>query len=58
MTIQVTGYRWKRDYEYLKGKGDLSGEAGGVEFCSTRSTLRNPAEVGTGFRNYPVRECD
>ena len=38
MTIKVTGYQWKWGYEYLKGEGDLSGMADGVQFYSTLST--------------------
>ena len=38
MTIKVTGYQWKWGYEYLKGEGDLSGVADGVQFYSTLST--------------------
>ena len=40
MTIKVTGYQWKWGYEYLKGEGDLSGVADGVQFYSTLSTPR------------------
>ena len=38
MTIKVTGYQWKWGYEYLKGEGDLSGVADGVQFYSTLAT--------------------
>ena len=38
MTIKVTGYQWKWGYEYLKGEGDLSGMADGLQFYSTLST--------------------
>ncbi len=38
MTIKVTAYQWKWGYEYLKGEGDLSGVADGVQFYSTLST--------------------
>jgi|SRR6185436_9318008 cytochrome c oxidase subunit 2 len=40
MTIKVTGYQWKWGYEYLKGEGDLSGVADGVQFYSTLATPR------------------
>jgi cytochrome c oxidase subunit 2 len=38
MTIKITGYQWKWGYEYLKGEGDLSGVADGVQFYSVLST--------------------
>ena len=38
MTIKVIGYQWKWGYEYLKGEGDLSGMADGLQFYSTLST--------------------
>jgi cytochrome c oxidase subunit 2 len=40
MTIKITGYQWKWGYEYLKGEGDLSGVADGVQFYSTLATPR------------------
>jgi cytochrome c oxidase subunit II len=38
MTIKITGYQWKWGYEYLKGEGDLSGVADGVQLYSVLST--------------------
>ncbi len=38
MTIKVTGYQWKWGYEYLKGEGDLSGVADGVQLYSVLAT--------------------
>jgi cytochrome c oxidase subunit 2 len=38
MTIKITGYQWKWGYEYLKGEGDLSGVADGVQFYSVLAT--------------------
>ncbi len=38
MTIKVTGYQWKWGYEYLKGEGDLSGVADGVQLYSVLTT--------------------
>ena len=40
MTIKITGYQWKWGYEYLKGEGDLSGVADGVQLYSVLSTPR------------------
>ena len=40
MTIKITGYQWKWGYEYLKGEGDLSGVADGMQIYSTLSTPR------------------
>ncbi len=40
LTIKVTGYQWKWGYEYLKGEGDLSGVADGMQIYSTLSTPR------------------
>jgi len=40
LTIKVTGYQWKWGYEYLKGEGDLSGLADGMQIYSTLSTPR------------------
>ncbi len=41
MTIKVTGYQWKWGYEYLKGEGDLSGVADGVQLYSVLATPYN-----------------
>ena len=41
MTIKITGYQWKWGYEYLKGEGDLSGVADGVQLYSVLSTPRD-----------------
>ena len=38
MTIKITGFQWKWGYEYLKGEGDLSGVADGVQFYSVLAT--------------------
>ena len=38
LTVKVTGYQWKWGYEYLKGEGELSGVADGVQFYSTLTT--------------------
>src|SRR5258708_1718216 len=38
ITIKVTGYQWKWSYEYLKGEGDLSGVADGVQLYSVLAT--------------------
>jgi cytochrome c oxidase subunit 2 len=38
MTIKITGYQWKWGYEYLKGEGELSGVADGVQFYSVLAT--------------------
>ena len=38
LTVKVTGYQWKWNYEYLKGEGDLAGVADGVMFYSTLAT--------------------
>ena len=40
LTIKVTGYQWKWGYEYLKGEGDLTGVADGMQIYSTLSTPR------------------
>ena len=41
MTIKITGYQWKWGYEYLKGEGDLSGVADGVQIYSVLATPRD-----------------
>jgi cytochrome c oxidase subunit II len=41
MTIKITGYQWKWGYEYLKGEGDLSGIADGVQLYSVLATPRD-----------------
>ena len=41
LTIKVTGYQWKWGYEYLKGEGDLSNVADGIQIFSTLSTPRD-----------------
>jgi cytochrome c oxidase subunit 2 len=38
LTIKVTGYQWKWGYEYLKGEGDLTGVADGVQIYSNLAT--------------------
>ena len=46
LTVKITGYQWKWSYEYLKGEGDLSGVADGVDVLQhavhpARSDLRH-----------------